>query len=127
MKTSKKSAPKKIVKKVTQKVKIAVPATKIPSFKIQPLADRVIIKEDTESKEQTTASGIIIPISAQEDKSGKRGRVVAVGNGRIEEGKTIALSVSVGDKVLFQWGDKIQVDNEEYYIVKESEILAIIN
>ncbi len=99
---------------------------KVPDFKVRPLADRVLIKEDNESKEQKTASGIIIPISAQEDKSGKRGRVVAVGTGRMEDGRLIPLDVKIGDKVLFQWGDKIQVDNEEYYIVKESEILAII-
>lgn len=101
-------------------------APKIPDFKIKPLADRVLIKEDNESKEQKTASGIIIPISAQEDKGGKRGKVVAVGVGRIEEGKVMPVSVKVGDNVLFQWGDKIKVDEEEYYIVKESEILAII-
>jgi chaperonin GroES len=132
-KPQKKSVPKKIAKKVVTSSKPAsvMPATpqapKIPAFKVQPIADRVIIKEDTESKEQTTASGIIIPISAQEDKGSKRGKIVAVGNGRVEEGKTIPLSVKVGETVLFQWGDKIKVDTEDYYIVRESEILAILN
>lgn len=124
MKKPQQSSAKKPTKKPVQ-----VPvqsAAKIPDFKIKPLADRVLIKEDNESKEQKTASGIIIPISAQEDKGGKRGKVVAVGAGRIEEGKVIQVSVKVGDNVLFQWGDKIKVDDEEYYIVKESEILAII-
>lgn len=124
MKTSKKTPAKKVIKKTT--VKKVVPVSKAPDFKVKPLGDRVLIKEATESKEQTTASGIIIPISVHEDKSGKRGKVIAVGAGKIEEGKTVPLTVKVGDKVLFQWGDKIQVDNEEYYIVRETEILAII-
>ncbi len=124
MKKIQKTAPKKAIKK-EQKVQPAG-TPKIPDFKIKPLADRVLVKEDIENKEQKTASGIIIPISAQEDKEGKRGKVVAVGAGRIEEGKVIQMSVKVGDNVLFQWGDKIKVDEEEYYIVKESEILAVI-
>jgi len=96
------------------------------SKKVKPLADRILIKEDTDSKEKKTSSGIIIPVTVNEDKSGKRGTVMAAGPGRIEEGKTVAPAVKVGDKVLFQWGDKIQVEGEEYYIVRESEILAII-
>lgn len=112
------------------KVKLAAPAAPtVPvanNFKVRPLADRVLIKEDIESKEQKTASGIIIPVSAQEEKAGRRGVVIATGEGRVEEGKVIPLTVKTGDKVLFQWGDKIQVDNEEYFIVRESEILAII-
>lgn len=96
------------------------------SKKLKPLADRVIIKEDTDSKEKKTASGIIIPVGVSEDKHGKRGVVMAIGPGRVEEGKTIAISVKVGDKVLFQWGDKVQIDGEEYYVVREPEILAII-
>ncbi len=96
------------------------------SKKIQPLADRILIKEDTDSKEKKTSSGIIIPVGVSEDKHGKRGIVIAAGPGRIEEGKKIAPAVKAGDKVLFQWGDKVQVEGEEYYIVRESEILAII-
>ena len=126
-KIQKKSAPKKVATKKPAPAPAKPIMPKVPAFKVQPLADRVIIREDTESKELTTASGIIIPISAQEDKGGKRGKVVAVGTGRVEDGKTIALSVKVGDVVLFQWGDKIKVDNEDFYIVKESEILAILN
>jgi len=96
------------------------------SKKLKPLADRVVIKEDTDSKEKKTSSGIIIPVGVSEDKHGKRGTIVAVGPGRVEEGKTIAVSVKVGDKVLFQWGDKVQVDGEEFYLVREPEILAVI-
>jgi chaperonin GroES len=96
------------------------------SKKVKPLENRVVIMEDTESKEKKTSSGIIIPVTVNEDKGGKRGEVVAVGPGKIEEGKLIPVAVKVGEKVLFQWGDKILVEGEEYYIVRESEILAII-
>jgi chaperonin GroES len=119
--------PQKNSKKMMKKVPAKPALPKTPSFKVQPLADRVVIKEDIESKEQTTASGIIIPVTAQEDKGGKRGKVVAVGTGRIDDGKVVPLNVKVGDSVLFQWGDKIKVDNEDYYIVRESEILAVLN
>lgn len=93
---------------------------------IQPLGDRILIRENNDSKEKKTASGIIIPITVNDDKGSKTGEVVAVGVGRYEEGKLIPVSVKVGDEVLFQWGDKVKIDGEEYYIVKESELLAII-
>ena len=96
------------------------------SKKVKPLFDRVLIREISDSKEKKTMSGIIIPMNVNDDKNGKSGEVVAVGHGRMEEGKLIPMSVAVGDKVLFQWGDKIKVDGEDYYIVRESEILAII-
>jgi chaperonin GroES len=96
------------------------------SKKIQPLQDRVLIREHSDDKEKKTSSGIIIPVTVNEEKNGKRGEVVAVGPGRIEEGKKIPLTVKVGDKVIFQWGDKVSVDGEEYYLVRESEILAVI-
>ncbi|MDO8430568.1 MAG: co-chaperone GroES [Candidatus Taylorbacteria bacterium] len=94
--------------------------------KIIPLADRILIKENIKTKENKTASGIIIPITVSEDKGSKKGEVVAVGGGRYEDGVLIPISVKVGDEVLFQWGDKVTIDDEEFYIVKESEILAII-
>ena len=94
--------------------------------KIKPLADRVIIKETDDSKEKKTSSGIIIPVTVNEDKGSKRGEVMAVGPGRIEDGKLIVPSVKTGDKVLFQWGDKVKIGEDDYYIVRESEILAII-
>ncbi|MDR3558717.1 MAG: co-chaperone GroES [Candidatus Pacebacteria bacterium] len=94
--------------------------------RIKPLADRVLIKEDIDSKEKKTSSGIIIPVTVNEDKGSKRGEVVAVGPGRTEDGKLIAPSVKAGDTVLFQWGDKVRIDDEDYYLVRESEILVII-
>ena len=96
------------------------------SKKIKPLADRVLIKEDTEHKEKKTSSGIIIPVTVDDDKGARRGEVVAVGPGRIEDGKLVKLSVAVGDTVLFSWADKIKVGEEEYHLVRESEILAVI-
>ena len=96
------------------------------SKKLKPLQDRVLIKEDTTNKEKKTSSGIIIPVTVNEDKGSKKGEVVAVGLGKTEDGKLVKPSVKVCDGVLFQWGDKVKIDDEEYYIVRESEILAII-
>lgn len=92
---------------------------------IQPLADRILIQEEdiTQSK---TDSGIYIPETVKEDRGSKRGKVIAVGRGRYDDGKLIPLGVSIGDTVLFQWGDKILLDGQEYYLVREPEVIAII-
>lgn len=98
---------------------------------IKPLGDRVLLKElSKEEKETTTASGIIIPETvSKETKGAKKAKVVAVGPGGWDEDgeKRIPLSVKKGDVVLFTWGDELEVDDEEYYIVSESSILAIID
>jgi len=99
---------------------------KTKSTEIIPLGERVLIKEEN-NKESKTAAGIIIPITVSDDKGSKSGVVVAVGGGIYQDGKLIPLSVKKGDTVLFQWADKIKVEGKEYFIVKESEILAIIN
>lgn len=91
-----------------------------------PISDRILIKEDVKIQENKTASGIIIPVTVNEDKGGKSGKVVAVGPGRYENGSLVPMSVKVGDKVLFQWGDKVSINNIDYYLVKETELLAII-
>ena len=96
------------------------------SKKIRPLQDRVLIKEESDSKEKKTSSGIIIPVTVNEEKNSKKGEVIAVGTGKYEDGKLVPINVKVGDVVLFQWGDKVKVDDEEYYLVRENEILAII-
>lgn len=94
---------------------------------IRPLSDRVLIKEQSvKAGETTTKSGIIIPVSTHEDKSTKRGTVIAVGPGKYESGTHVPMSLQIGDTVLFQWGDQIKVDGEEYYLVRESEIMAVI-
>lgn len=97
------------------------------TMKIQPLQDRILIKESVASVgERTTASGFIIPVNANEDKGAKKGEVIAVGPGRYDDGKLIPLGVKVGDIVLYSWGDTVKVDGEEYSIVRESEVIAII-
>lgn len=92
---------------------------------IRPLHDRVLIERiEAQAK---TAGGIIIPDTAKEKPS--EGKVVAVGKGgRDESGKIVALDVQVGDKVLFaKWGGaEVKVDGKELIILKESDILAVI-
>ena len=92
---------------------------------IKPLHDKVLIKRvDEETK---TAGGIIIPDTAKEKPS--EGIVEAVGNGfRAEDGKILPMCVKVGDKVLFgKWaGTEIKVNGEARLIIKESDILAIV-
>lgn len=111
---------KRKIKKSASKKKVQV-----PQKGLQPLGDRVLIKEDASAQERMTSTGIIIPAGV-DDKESKRGEVIAVGHGRIEDGRTIKVSVEIGDKVLFQWGDKVKMGEEEYYLVRESEILAVI-
>ena len=95
-------------------------------MKVRPLHDRVLIERiEAESK---TAGGIIIPDTAKEKPA--EGRVVAVGEGnRDDHGKRIPLDVKKGDAILFtKWGGtEIKVAGKEYLIVKESDILAIVN
>ena len=94
-------------------------------MKFRPLHDRVVVKRlDSEEK---TASGIIIPDSAKEKPM--EGEVISVGNGaRDDSGKVIPLDVKSGDKVLFgKWsGTEVKIDDEEYLIMKESDIMGIM-
>jgi len=92
---------------------------------IRPLADRVLIKE-IDDRESTTASGIYIPETVDGDKGSKKGTVIAVGDGHYDDGELIKVRVAVGDTVLFQWGDKLKVGGVEYFIVRENEILAVV-
>ena len=94
---------------------------------ITPLADRVLVKPMAEADEKT-ASGIIIPDTAKKEKP-EQGIVVAVGEGkRNEKGDVLPMRVKVGDTVVFsKYGyDEVMLNDEEYYIVQESNILAII-
>jgi chaperonin GroES len=94
-------------------------------MKFRPLHDRVVVKRiDAEEK---TSGGIIIPDTAKEKPS--EGEVLAVGPGaRDENGKLVALDVKVGDRVLFgKWsGTEVKLDGEELLIMKESDIMGII-
>ncbi len=90
----------------------------------KPLSDRVIIEQ--QEVEETTKFGIVLPGSAQEKP--QTGKVIAVGPGRMtEEGKTVPLSVKLGDIVVFSkyGGTELKDGGKEFLIVKESEILAI--
>lgn len=91
---------------------------------VKPLRDRVIIKALEES--ETTKSGIVLPDTAKEKP--QKGKVVAVGAGKVKDGKTLPLEVKEGDVVLYEkYGpSEIKVDGEEYLILKEEDILAII-
>jgi chaperonin GroES len=94
-------------------------------MKVRPLHDRLLVRR-LEEKE-TARGGIIIPDTAKEKPM--KGKVLAVGNGRVlENGKKLALDVKVGDKVLFgkYSGTEIKIDGEEVLIVREDEVLAIL-
>ena len=95
-------------------------------MKFRPLHDRVVVKRVAE--EEKTKGGIIIPDSAKEKPS--QGEVVAVGpGGRDEAGKLIPIDIKTGDKVLFgKWsGTEIKLDGEELLIMKESDIMGVLN
>lgn len=97
------------------------------SVPIQPLGDRVVIKPlSPEELGTTTASGIIIPDSAQEKP--EQGTVVATGPGKFDDGEQIPVQVVVGDRVLFgKYGyETVKLEGEEYYVISESNILAVI-
>ena len=96
-------------------------------MKIRPLYDRVVVKR-IENQENTTAGGLFIPDSAKEKP--QEGEVAAVGKGkRLENGTMVELDVRVGDRVLFgkYSGSDIKLDGYEYMIMREDEILGILD
>ncbi len=95
------------------------------SVKIQPLGDRVVVER--EESEETTAGGIVLPDSAQDKPS--RGRVVSIGDGRLlDDGTRGELQVKEGDRVIFSSyaGDTVKIGDDEYLLMREDDILAII-
>lgn len=95
-------------------------------MKLKPLHDHVIVKPIAEN--ETTKSGIVLPDTIDKERS-EKGEVIAVGPGKIlENGQTAPLSVKVGDRVMFKKysPDEIKVDGEEFLVIKESDIIAII-
>ena len=95
---------------------------------IKPLNDRVVIKRDIQESETKLASGIYIASNDKESTPKKQGVVVAVGPGsKKDDGSFNPIPVKEGDRVIFSWGDTVTVDSEEYEIVREDNILAIIN
>lgn len=95
-------------------------------MKLKPLADRVVVK--ALANEEQTKSGIVLPGTAKEKP--QEGEVLAVGAGKMgEDGNRIPMEVQVNDRVVFSkyGGTEIKIDGEEYLILKESDILAIVN
>lgn len=91
---------------------------------LKPLGDRVVLK--VKEEEATTASGIVLPGTAKEKP--QQGEVVAVGSGEVVDGKKVELEVKVGDTVVFSKysGTELKVDGVEYLIVRQNDILAIV-
>ncbi len=95
-------------------------------MKIRPLYDRIVVKRIEDDTEKT-AGGLFIPDSAKEKP--QQGEVVAVGQGkRNEDGKLIPLDVKAGDRILFgkYSGSDIKIDNNEYLIMREDEVLGVL-
>lgn len=95
------------------------------SLNLKPLADRLVV--EPKEREETTASGLILPETAKEKP--QEGTVLAAGPGRRDDdGKRIAMDVAVGDKVLYAkyGGTEVKIDGKKLLILKESDILAIV-
>jgi chaperonin GroES len=94
---------------------------------LRPLFDKVLVTSS--SKEETTASGLVLPDTASKERP-EQGTVIAVGPGRFDEDgeKRIPMSVKVGDKVVFKKysPDEVKVDDKEYLVLSESDIIAVI-
>ena len=93
-------------------------------MKLVPLGDRVVLKQV--EAEETTKSGIVLPGQAQEKP--QQAEVIAVGPGGVVEGKEVKMEVKVGNKVIYSKyaGTEVKLDGEEYIIVKQNDILAIV-
>lgn len=94
------------------------------SVNIKPLEDRILVQ--TLEAEQTTASGLVIPDTAKEKP--QEGKIIAVGPGKLEKGERLALTVKVGDRVLFgkYSGTEVNFGGEELVLLREEEIFAVI-
>ena len=95
-------------------------------MKLRPLQDRILVQRVEE--ETTTKGGIIIPDTAKEKPA--EGKVTAVGNGKIgEDGKRVALEIKKGDRILFgkYSGTEVKISGEEYLIMREDDVLGIID
>jgi chaperonin GroES len=93
--------------------------------RLVPLGDRLVVQR--EASEERTAGGILLPDSAKDKPT--RGKIISVGDGRIlDDGSRAPLQVKAGDKVLFTSyaGEQIEVDGEEYLLMSEGEVLAVL-
>ncbi len=103
-----------------------MPIIKLKNMKIKPISDHILI--EPVKGEEKTKSGILLPDTAEKERP-EQGKVVAVGPGeKDKQGKVVPLEVKPGDKVLFtKYGPvEIKIDNKEYLIAKEEDILAIL-
>ena len=93
-------------------------------MKLVPLGDRVVLKQLL--AEETTKSGIVLP--GQTKEKPQQAEVVAVGPGGTVDGKEVVMQVTVGDKVIYSKyaGTEVELDDEEYIVVKQNDILAVI-
>ena len=93
-------------------------------MKLVPLGDRVVLKQLV--AEETTKSGIVLP--GQNKEKPQQAEVLAVGPGGMVDGKEVKMDVQVGDQVIYSkyFGTEVKIEDEEYIIVKQSDILAII-
>ena len=93
-------------------------------MKLVPLGDRVVLKQL--EAEETTKSGIVLPGQAQEKP--QQAEVIAVGPGGVVDGKDVKMEVKTGDKVIYSKyaGTEVKLDGEEYIIVKQNDILAVV-
>jgi chaperonin GroES len=94
-------------------------------MKIRPLHDRILVRREEEK--ETKKRGIIIPDTAKEKP--QEGTVIAVGNGKVmEDGKKVSLDVKAHDRILFgkYSGSEVKIDDEDYLIMKEEDVLAIL-
>lgn len=91
-------------------------------MKLKPLGDRLLVRPVEE--EETTASGIVLPDTAKEKP--QKGKVLAVGDGKLDDGKRVPLDVTEGDEVLYSkyGGTDITVDGEDLLVLRESDVLA---
>jgi len=120
---------KKILKKKTQKKSVSKskkPASIEKKEGVQPLGDRVLVRPLREEEKKIGA--LIIPVSG-EKQAPDTGTVLAVGKGRYVEGRLIPMQIHAGDKVMFSKYsyDEIKVDGEDLYIMREENILAVLN
>ena len=93
-------------------------------LKVKPLADRVVVKALEEAEQMR--GGLYIPDTAKEKP--QQGEVVAVGTGRFEDGKRVDMELKVGDKVLYgkYSGTEVTLDDQQYLILRESDVLAVV-
>lgn len=93
-------------------------------MKLRPLGDKLVVK--VKEEEAKTSSGIVLPDSAQEKP--QQGEVIAVGSGEVIDGKKVPLDVRVGDQVIYSKysGNEAKVEGEQFLIIKQSDVLAIV-